>query len=113
MVLLYQCIQEVQYSEKIKNNDRFYISSIMERYFWNTKKELVTVIEVIDNDEYLQKLNEEIQDLYSYITKNYNNEPVYFVEKKRLDKEKMLDLLERLINRQNEINDGSFVIDYR
>lgn len=94
-------------------NDRFYISSIMERYFWNTKKELVTVIEVIDNYEYLQKLNEEIQDLYSSITKNYNNEPVYFVEKKRLDKEKMLDLLERLINRQNEINDGSFVIDYR
>ena len=25
----------------------------------------------------------------------------------------MLDLLERLINRLNEINDGSFVIDYR
>lgn len=88
MVLLYQCIQEVQYSEKIKNNDRFYISSIMERYFWNTKKELVTVIEVIDNDEYLQKLNEEIQDLYSSITKNYNNGPVYFVEKKDLIKKK-------------------------
>lgn len=88
MVLLYQCIQEVQYSEKIKNNDRFYISSIMERYFWNTKKELVTVIEVIDNDEYLQKLNEEIQDLYSSITKNYNNEQVYFVEKKDLIKKK-------------------------
>lgn len=35
------------------------------------------------------------------------------LKKKRLDKEKMLDLLERLINRQNEINDGSFVIDYR
>ena len=82
MILLDKCIKEIQYSEKIKNNDRFYISSIMERYFWNTKKELVTVIEVIDNDEYLQKLNEEIQDLYSSITKNYNNEQVYFDEKK-------------------------------
>lgn len=87
MVLLYQCIQAVQYNESIKNNDRFYIRSIMERYFWNTKKELVTGIKVIDNDEYLQKLNEEIQDLYSSITNNYNNEPVYFGEKQeKLDK---------------------------
>lgn len=31
--------------------------------------------------------------------------------KDRLGKEKMLDLIERLINRLNEINGGSFVID--
>lgn len=37
----------------------------------------------------------------------------FILMKKRLDKEKMVDLLERLINRQKEINDGSFVIDYR
>ncbi|EHR31818.1 hypothetical protein [Helcococcus kunzii] len=83
--------------------------------FDTQKKELVTGIEVVDNDEYLQKINEEIQALYSFYYKiNYNNEPVYFDKKQeRLDKEKMLDLLGRLIDRINEINDGSFVIDDR
>lgn len=51
----------------------------MERYFWYTEKELVTVIEAVDNDGYLQKSNEEIQALYSsYYKINYNNEPIYF-----------------------------------
>ena len=47
--------------------------------FWYTEKELVTVIEAVDNDGYLQKSNEEIQALYSsYYKINYNNEPIYF-----------------------------------
>ena len=56
----------------------------MERYFWHTKKELVTVIEAVDNDGYLQKSNEEIQSLYSsYYKINYNNKPVYFDKKRK------------------------------
>ena len=44
-----------------------------------TRKELVTGIDVVDNDEYIQKLNNKIQDLYSsYYKINYNDEPVYF-----------------------------------
>ena len=47
--------------------------------FWYTEKELVTVIEAVENDGYLQKSNEEIQALYSsYYKINYNNEPIYF-----------------------------------
>lgn len=84
-------------------------------FLTHKKKELVTGIKVVDSDEYLQKSNEEIQDFYSsYYKINYNNEPVYFDKKQeRLDKEKMLALLGRLIDRLNEINDGSFVIDDR
>ena len=52
--------------------------------FDTQKKELVTVIEAVDNDEYLQKLNEEIQALYSsYYKINYNNKPVYFDKKRK------------------------------
>lgn len=52
--------------------------------FDTQKKELVTGIEVVNNDEYLQKLNEEIQALYSFYYKiNYNNEPFYFDKNKK------------------------------
>lgn len=77
------------------------------------KKELVTGIDVVDNDECVQKINDEIQDLYSsYYKINYNDEPVYFdKEQEKKDKYKMLDLPRKLIKRLNEVNDGSFEID--
>lgn len=77
------------------------------------KKELVTGINVVDNDECVQKINDEIQDLYSsYYKIDYNDEPVYFdKEQEKNDKYKMLALLEKLKKRLYEINDGSFEID--
>ena len=79
------------------------------------KKELVTGINVVDNDECVQKINDEIQDLYSsYYKIDYNDEPVYFDKEQEIkDKYKMLDLLEKLKKRLYEINDGSFEIDDR
>ena len=79
------------------------------------KKELVTGIDVVDDDEYIQKLNNEISDLYSsYYKINYNDEPVYFdKEQEKKDKYKMLDLLGKLMKRLDEANDGSFEIDDR
>ncbi|MDO4680676.1 MAG: RNA helicase [Aerococcus sp.] len=76
-------------------------------------KELCTGIEVVDNDEELQKLNDEIQDLYgSYYKFDYHDLPCYFdEEQEKKDKDKMLFLLGKLKDRLNEINDGSFVID--
>lgn len=83
--------------------------------FDTKKKELVTGINVVDNDEYIQKLNEEIQDLYSsYYKINYKDEPVYFdKEQEKKDKYKILDLLDKLMKRLDEVNDGSFEIDDR
>lgn len=79
------------------------------------KKELVTGIDVVDNDECVQKINDEIQDLYSsYYKIHYNDEPVYFDKKQeKKDKYKMLNLLGKLMKRLDEVNDGSFEIDDR
>ena len=93
-----------------------FISGPLLKDIYDTKKkELVTGIDVVDNDEYIQDLNNEIQDLYSsYYKINYNDEPVYFdKEQEKKDKYKMLDLLGKLMKRLDEANDGSFEIDDR
>lgn len=83
--------------------------------FDTKKKELVTGIDRVDNDVYIQKLNNEIQDLYSsYYKIDYNDQPVYFdKDQEKKDKYKMLDLLGKLIKRLDELNDGSFEVDDR
>lgn len=93
-----------------------FISGPLWKDVFDTKaKELVTGIDIVDNDKYLQQLNEEIQALYSsYYKINYRDQPVYFdKDQEKANKEKMLVLLEKLIDRINEINDGSFMIDDR
>ena len=79
------------------------------------KKELVTGIDVVGNDEYIQNLNDEISNLYSsYYKINYKDEALYFdKEQEKKDKYKMLGLLEKLRKRLDELNDGSFEIDDR
>ena len=93
-----------------------FISGPLWKDIYDTKKkELVTGIDVVDDDEYIQNLNDVISDLYSsYYKINYNDEPVYFDKKQeKKDKYKMLDLLGKLIKRLDEVNDGSFEIDDR
>lgn len=79
------------------------------------REELVTGVDVVDNDRYVQELNDEIQDLYSsYYKIDYKDQPVYFdKEQEKKDKDKMLDLLNQLNKRLDELNDGSFVVDDR
>lgn len=79
------------------------------------KQEYDYDIEAISQDKELMKLHQEIQDLFSsYYHFEYKDQPVYFdEEQEKADKEKMLNLLEKLIARLNEINDGSFEIDDR
>lgn len=57
-----------------------FISGPLWKNIYDTKKkELVTGIDVVDNDEYIQNLNDEISNLYSsYYKINYNDEPLYF-----------------------------------
>ncbi|WP_073998331.1 RNA helicase [Anaerococcus urinomassiliensis] len=85
---------------------------LVSKYYDEKSDRLLTGIDVVDNDEYIQKLNNEIQDLYSsYYKIDYNDEPVYFdKDQEKKDKYKMLDLLKKLIKRLNELNDGSFEI---
>lgn len=105
-------VKAVQDNEEI-NNSRLYIRAGLEGYIWHKKKELVKGIDVVDNDEYIQNLNDEISDLYSsYYKINYNEEHVYFdKEQEKKDKYKVLDLLGKIMKRIEEVNDGSFEID--
>ena len=52
---------------------------VASKYYDEKSDRLLTDIDVVDNDVYIQKLNNEVRDLYSsYYKINYNNEPVYF-----------------------------------
>lgn len=74
--------------------------------------ELFTDIPVIDHDETVKRLNREIGQLYSsYFEFDSHNQPCYFnkVQEKK-DKDKMLSLFTQLVQRLDEINDGSYVV---
>lgn len=73
----------------------------------------ITGIDIIDNDEKLRKINFEISNLYSsYYEFDSHNQACWFnKEQEKKDKEKMLSLLKQLIDRLNEINDGSFIVE--
>lgn len=75
--------------------------------------EACTGVPAVDNDEILQKLNEEISELYtSYYEFDSHGETCWFdKEREKADKQKMLNLLSKLNNRLAEVNDGSFEVD--
>ena len=73
----------------------------------------MTGIDIIDNDEKLRKINYEISNLYSsYYEFDSHDQACWFnEEQEKKDKEKMISLLKQLIDRLNEINDGSFIVE--
>lgn len=88
---------------------------IWTKYYDKESNRLLTGIKTIDENEELWVLNEKIQNLYSsYYKINYEDQPVFFdKEQEKKDKYKMLDLLNKLNARLEEINDGSFEVDDR
>ena len=73
----------------------------------------MTGIDIIDNDEKLRKINYEISTLYSsYYEFDSHDQACWFnEEQEKKDKEKMISLLKQLIDRLNELNDGSFIVE--
>ena len=73
----------------------------------------MTGIDIIDNDEKLRKINYEISTLYSsYYEFDSHEQACWFnEEQEKKDKSKMLSLLKQLIDRLNELNDGSFIVE--
>lgn len=73
----------------------------------------ITGIDIIDNDEELRKINFEISTLYSsYYEFDSHDQACWFnEEQEKKDKEKMISLLKQLIDRLNELNDGSFIVE--
>ena len=76
---------------------------------------LDTDIEIIDNDEELKKLNYEIFNMYSsYYEFDSHDQGCWFnAGQEKKDKYKMLELLKKLNDRLDEINDGTYVVDDR
>ena len=68
---------------------------------------------LIDDDIYLEELNEEGRKLYdSFYSFNTPNAACEFsYEKEKANKDKMLSIIQKILKRLNEINDGSFVIE--
>ena len=93
----------------------FNAGPIWKPYYNSTSKKDSTGVDIVDNDEELKKINDEIQTMFvSYYYFDYNGQSCYFDKKQeRADKEKMLSLLNKLNNRLNAINDGSFIVDDR
>lgn len=68
---------------------------------------------LIENDDKIQIISDRISDLYdSFYEFDSHNQACWFnYEKEKKNKKKMLSLLKKLIDRLNEINDGSFEIE--
>ena len=74
----------------------------------------ITGINVVDQDDICNKLDKEINELYSSLWIPNENEASGYSFDEEKEKElapKILELLKHLIARLNDINDGSFVID--
>ncbi len=69
-------------------------------------------VEIIDNDKKIIELSKKMSAMYdSYYNFDNVNSSCGFNEKKfRKEKNIMLDLLQKLKDRLNEINDGSFIV---
>ena len=75
--------------------------------------EPLTGIALIDNDAILRDLNYQAAQLYnSYYEFDSHNLACWFnAEKENAEKEVMLSLIDQIIARLEEINDGSFVVE--
>ena len=86
---------------------------IFGEYYSIEKHRTITKILVIDEDKILQDIGNKIQTLYSsYYEFDSHNEACWFNKEEQIkDKPKMLELLTKLKERLDEINDGSFEIE--
>ncbi len=73
----------------------------------------MTGIDVIDNDEVVTSINHDISLLYSsFYEFDSNGEPCFFnLQKEKDNKNRLLEMLSKLISRLNDINDGSYEIN--
>lgn len=68
---------------------------------------------LIHDDDVLKTLSEQAATMYdSYFEFNSHDAPCRFnYEKEKQDRKKMLKIVKKIVERLNEINDGSFVVE--
>lgn len=96
----------------IKLEFDFLVGPIIKDVYSASKNKLVTGVDVIDNDEDLEALNEKASSLFSSFYEfdkdnlcNFNNCLA------REHSNELIDLINRIKSRLNDLNDGSFVIN--
>ncbi len=74
---------------------------------------IVSKYKLIDEDTVLTLLGNQAMEMYSsYYKFNFNGVACFFdQEKEKQTSKKMLEIINKIISRLNEINDGSFVIE--
>ena len=86
----------------------------IQKFERNENGDLITGIKVIDDDSIIQNLDKDINDLWCDLWSNNPNETNGMSFDEKREKElapKLLDMLTQLINRLNEVNDGSFEVE--
>lgn len=86
----------------------------IQKFKENEKGKIITGIETIDKDEILQKLDKDINNLLCSLLSKDSNSPsgMHFDEVKENDlAPQLLEMINKLIDRLNEINDGSYEIE--
>lgn len=99
--------------EKIKILFDFSSGPIWPNYLENGSFKKITGVKIVDDDLQLSELNQKASDLYSsYYEFDSHDMPCWFnYEQEFKDRFIMRDLLQRIIDRLNEINDGSYTIE--
>lgn len=72
-----------------------------------------TGVDLIDNDKIIKEISSKMADMYwdYYIFVDEKSPLDFDFKKQKEEKEIMLDLLSKLKNRLNELNDGTFEVD--
>ena len=67
----------------------------------------------IEDDPVIKELNDKAMNMFmNYYEFDSNNSPCWFNhEKEKKEKHEMLDIIKKIKERLNEINDGSFIIE--
>lgn len=89
----------------------FLIGPIVKDVFDANKNELVTGIDVVDNDEVVDELNNKIMSLYSSFYSFDKDSCSFDIDVAKEHKTELVELVKQLLERLNFINDGSFEID--
>ena len=94
-----------------------YTIKIMNEYLhspvWVYNSDGIDWYKLVDEDPVLTTLGNQAMEMYSsYYLFNHNGQACYFdYEKERQDSKQLLDIIEKILARLNDINDGSFVIE--
>lgn len=97
--------------KKIRIKLDFTAGPIWTEYYDEETDTESTGVDVVDKDEELKKIAEKISNMFnSYYIIDEKEGVSFNYEQERKDKKLMLDLLNQLNKRLNEINDGSFTV---